>query len=69
MATPLFKDSKIVYTMTMQKKRGISGTPRKEEHSRKVQFSVKMREKISENWVELRKSMKTTKKKPKKKND
>jgi len=55
--------------MTMQKKRGISGTPRKEEHSRKVQFSVKMREKISENWVELRKSMKTTKKKPKKKND
>ncbi|MEK7524028.1 MAG: hypothetical protein AAB588_03265 [Patescibacteria group bacterium] len=42
----------------MKKTKGLSKTPRRDEHSRKVHFSIAMREKISENWVSLRKAMK-----------
>jgi len=45
----------------MKKRREISKTPRKEEHSRKVSFSMAMREKISENWVKIRQAMKPKK--------
>ncbi|MBI5413333.1 hypothetical protein HZA42_03240 [Candidatus Peregrinibacteria bacterium] len=48
----------------MKKKSKLSGTPRKTEHSRKVHFSIAMREKISKNWIEWRKGLgKTSKRK------
>ena len=45
-------------------KKKLSKTPRHHSHSRKVQFSIAMREKISKNWIDVRKNMR---KKPKKK--
>jgi len=41
----------------MKKSRPISATPRAHQHSRKVHFSISMREKISQNWIEVRKKM------------
>ncbi|MBI2638466.1 hypothetical protein HYW83_02645 [Candidatus Peregrinibacteria bacterium] len=46
----------------MKKKRTLSHTPRRAEHSRKVHFSLAMREKVSENWVALRKELRGKKK-------
>jgi len=43
------------YESAMKKSRPLSKTPRSSEHSRKVHFSIAMREKISENWIEVRK--------------
>lgn len=41
----------------MRKKQLLSSTPRKKSHARKVYFSIAMREKISKNWVKIRKGM------------
>jgi len=39
-----------------KKRRTLSKTPRSSAHSRKVHFLLTMREKISQNWVKVRKS-------------
>lgn len=50
----------------MKRKRPLSKTPRSNAHSRKVEFSLLMREKFSENWMALRKEIGKTKKGAKK---
>lgn len=45
----------------MKKKKHISKTPRSTAHNRKVQFSIAMREKISKNWIDVRKGIKKKK--------
>lgn len=48
--------------MSLKKNKStLSKTPRGNAHSRKVHFSLTMREKISENWVAVRKAVKTKK--------
>lgn len=51
----------------MNQKKALSRTPRKNSEHRKVDFSLIMREKFSENWMEIRKKMKPKKKHVKKK--
>lgn len=50
----------------MKRRRALSKTPRSHGHSRKVEFSIAMRKKLSESWVALRKEV-APKKVPKKK--
>lgn len=47
--------------MNMKK---LSKTPRGHKHNRALQFSIAMREKISKNWITVRKNLR---KKPKRK--
>lgn len=61
--SPLFREGIILglhfYDKFMKKRSKLSETPRTRAYSRKIPFSIAIRKKISENWIILRKTMKT----------